>query len=65
MEQEVLPDFVVRQRWFGAKDAQFLQFESKPLATLEGIHGTYPGIGIRVPLWATQFSCEVCTAGSL
>ena len=42
MEQEVLPDFVVRQRWFGAKDAHFLQFESKPLATLEGIHGTYP-----------------------
>src|SRR5665648_446027 len=42
MEQEVLPDFVVRQRWFGAKDSHYVQFELKPLATLEGIHGTYP-----------------------
>jgi hypothetical protein len=24
-----------------------------------------PGIGISEPLWATQFSCGVCGAGSL
>ena len=42
MEQEVLPGFVARQRWFGAKDATSLRFDSRPLATFEGTLGSYP-----------------------
>jgi maltose alpha-D-glucosyltransferase/alpha-amylase len=36
MEREVLPDFLFRQRWFGAKDAHFARFELNQIATLEG-----------------------------
>jgi maltose alpha-D-glucosyltransferase / alpha-amylase len=42
MEREVLPDFLFRQRWFGAKDAHFARFELKNFATLEGQQGSYP-----------------------
>ncbi len=42
MERDVLPEFVPRQRWFAAKDAHFVQFELRQLATFEGGHGAYP-----------------------
>ena len=42
MERDVLPDFIFRQRWFGAKDAHSVLFELAHLATIEGAHGTYP-----------------------
>jgi maltose alpha-D-glucosyltransferase / alpha-amylase len=41
MEREVLPDFLFRQRWFGAKDAHFARFELSHAATLEGWKGSY------------------------
>ncbi len=42
MEREVLPEFVFRQRWFGAKDAHFVLFELQHLAMFEGANGIYP-----------------------
>jgi len=42
LEQEVIPDFITRQRWFGAKSSPFLLFELRHLATFEGKHGVYP-----------------------
>jgi maltose alpha-D-glucosyltransferase / alpha-amylase len=36
LEREVLPEFLLRQRWFGAKDAHFARFELAHLGTLEG-----------------------------
>ena len=41
LEREVLPDFLFRQRWFGAKDAHFARVELKDFATLEGAK-SYP-----------------------
>jgi maltose alpha-D-glucosyltransferase / alpha-amylase len=41
LEREVLPEFLLRQRWFGAKDAHFARFELKHLANLEGSE-SYP-----------------------
>jgi maltose alpha-D-glucosyltransferase/alpha-amylase len=42
LERDVLPDFLFRQRWFGAKDASFVTCEMRQLATLEGTHNIYP-----------------------
>lgn len=42
LEREVIPDFITRQRWFGAKNAPFLLFDLRHLATFEGKHGAYP-----------------------
>jgi len=42
LERDVLPDFIFRQRWFGAKGAHFVLFELQHVATLEGTHGSFP-----------------------
>jgi len=42
LERDILPDFIFRQRWFAAKDAHFVLFELRRMATLEGAHGSYP-----------------------
>jgi maltose alpha-D-glucosyltransferase/alpha-amylase len=41
LEREILPEFLLRQRWFGAKDANFARFELKHLTILEGFK-SYP-----------------------
>jgi maltose alpha-D-glucosyltransferase/alpha-amylase len=42
MERDVLSDFLLRQRWFAAKDAHFARFELRHFATFEGREGSYP-----------------------
>jgi maltose alpha-D-glucosyltransferase / alpha-amylase len=42
LERDVLPDFLLRQRWFGAKDTPFVRCEMHQLATFEGTHSTHP-----------------------
>jgi len=42
IERDVLPDFMLRQRWFGAKDAPFVLFELHHITTLQGAHGGHP-----------------------
>jgi maltose alpha-D-glucosyltransferase/alpha-amylase len=41
MERDVLWDFMVRQRWFGAKDAKFAKFNLNHLAAFEGSRESY------------------------
>jgi maltose alpha-D-glucosyltransferase/alpha-amylase len=42
LERDVLPDFLMRQRWFAAKDARITAVALKPFATLEGRSTGYP-----------------------
>ena len=42
LERDVLPYYMLRQRWFGAKDAPFILFELHHIATLQGAHGSHP-----------------------
>ena len=42
LERDVLPDFMMRQRWFGKKDSPFVLFELEHLTTLQGAHGSHP-----------------------
>jgi maltose alpha-D-glucosyltransferase / alpha-amylase len=41
LEREALPDFLFRQRWFGAKDAHFARFELSRIGPLDGWRGSY------------------------
>ncbi len=42
LERDVLPDFMLRQRWFGAKDAPFILFQLQHITTLENTNGKFP-----------------------
>jgi maltose alpha-D-glucosyltransferase/alpha-amylase len=50
LERDVLPDFLVRQRWFAAKDAKIKAVALKPLATLQGRSSGYPLVSCQVSL---------------
>jgi len=50
--RDVLPEFLMRQRWFAAKDASLTGVTLKQFATLEGRSNTYP-----------LTLCEVSVAG--
>jgi maltose alpha-D-glucosyltransferase / alpha-amylase len=42
LEADVLPEFLMRQRWFAAKDTSIAGVELKPFATLQGRSTSYP-----------------------
>src|SRR4029453_9610473 len=42
LERDVLPEFLMRQRWFAAKDTGITAVALKQFATLEGRSTTYP-----------------------
>jgi maltose alpha-D-glucosyltransferase/alpha-amylase len=52
LERDVLPEFLMRQRWFAAKDTGITAVALKQFATLEGRSTTYP-----------LALCEVSVAG--
>jgi maltose alpha-D-glucosyltransferase/alpha-amylase len=42
LERDILPAFLLRQRWFAAKDARIFSVALRQFATLEGRSTTYP-----------------------
>ena len=42
LERDILPEFLLRQRWFAAKDARIVSVALRQFATLEGRSTTYP-----------------------
>ena len=42
LERDILPEFLLRQRWFAAKDARIASVALRQFATLDGRSTTYP-----------------------